>query len=166
MAMEIQFSELHSKVGESLGISEWHEISQDRINKFAEATNDHQWIHVDVERANAEMGGTIAHGYLLTSLIPSLFFECLTIHGSSRIINYGSDRVRLKNMVKVGSRVRLKQDCMTVKNSAGGVMVKIKNTLEIEGEKRPALTAETLQIVYGEEKEKENSAPVTEQQAT
>lgn len=146
--MDIEYSELHSKVGQEIGTSEWIEITQDRINKFAQATDDHQWIHVDVERANAEMGGPIAHGYLLMSLLPVLFNECLTIHGTSRILNYGSDRVRFTNMVRVGSRVRLKQVCMAVKSNAGGKVLKIKNTLEIEGEKRPALIAETLQIVY------------------
>ncbi len=159
--MELQFSELHEKVGQEIGTSNWLEITQDRINRFADATGDHQWIHVDVERANREMGGTIAHGYLILSLLPVFFNECLTINGMSRIVNFGSDRVRLKNPVKVGARIRLVQFCESVKSSAGGKIVKIKNTIEIEGEKRPALIAETLQIVYGDELVgKENTAAV------
>lgn len=148
--MKIKFSELHLKIGQEIGTSEWLEITQERIDKFAEATGDYQWIHCDVERANREIGGTIAHGYLVISLLPVLFNQCLTIEGMTRIVNFGSDRVRLKNPVKAGSRVRLIQVCDSVKNSAGGKIVKIKNTMEIEGEKRPALVAETLQILYSE----------------
>ncbi|ACT58908.1 MaoC family dehydratase [Hirschia baltica] len=155
--MIIKFSELHLKVGEEIGTSNWLEITQERIDKFAEATGDYQWIHVDVERANREIGGTIAHGYLIISLIPVFFNECLQIEGMSRIVNFGSDRIRLKNAVKTGSRVRLKQVCESVKNSAGGKIVKIKNTIEIEGEKRPALVGETLQILYGAELETQKS---------
>src|SRR5574338_902064 len=95
------FDELADAVGEELGTSDWHEITQERVNKFADATGDHQWIHVDVERAKREIGGPIAHGYLTLSLIPHLSAGMLPVKGVTRGINYGSDKVRFTNMVRV-----------------------------------------------------------------
>src|SRR3954449_1050428 len=99
--------EMHKYVGQEIGVSDWVEVSQERINKFAEATGDHQWIHVDVERAKTEMPGgrTIAHGYLTLSLLPMLMAQIVRYQGISRGINYGSDRVRFTNPVPAGSRV-------------------------------------------------------------
>src|SRR5258707_5243509 len=94
-------NEMHKYVGQEIGVVDWVEVSQDRVNQFAEATGDHQWIHVDVERGNKEMGGPIAHGYLTLSLIPFLSAGMLNIKGVVRGINYGSDKVRFTNMVKV-----------------------------------------------------------------
>ena len=104
----INYADLAKHVGEELGVSEWVQIDQDRVNKFADATGDHQWIHIDVERAKRELPtkGTIAHGYLTLSLIPFLAARISRIDGVSRGINYGSNKVRFTNMVTVGSRVR------------------------------------------------------------
>ena len=102
MTKEVAYSDLSSLVGQEVGVSDWVEITQERVNQFAEATGDHQWIHVDVERANREMGGPIAHGYLTLSLIPFLGSEILKVTGVTRGINYGSDKVRFTNMVRVG----------------------------------------------------------------
>ena len=103
----ISFEELPTLVGQEIGVSDWQTIDQDRINKFADATGDHQWIHVDIERAKKEMPGgkTIAHGYLTLALIPMMGAAILRITGVSRGINYGSNKVRFTNMVAVG-RVR------------------------------------------------------------
>src|ERR1700729_2660529 len=104
----VSYEDLPKSAGQDMGVSDWVLIDQDRINKFADATGDHQWIHVDVERAKALMPGgkTIAHGYLTLSLIPWLTGDFLSIQGVTRGINYGSNKVRFINMVPVGSRVR------------------------------------------------------------
>jgi acyl dehydratase len=145
----VDFNDVASLVGTETGVSDWVEISQDRVNRFADATGDHQWIHVDVDRANKEMGGTIAHGYLTLSLIPFLSAGMLNIKGVTRGINYGSDKVRFTNMVKVGSRVRLRQKLIGAEPRAGGLQLKNECTIEIEGQERPACVAETITIVYG-----------------
>lgn len=144
----VEFKDLAGLVGQEVGVSDWHEITQDRVNKFAEATGDHQWIHVDVERANKEMGGPIAHGYLTLSLIPFLSAGLMPVKGVSRGINYGSDKVRFVNMVKVGKRVRLRQKLLGVEPKAGGVQIRNECTIEIEGEAKPACIAETLSLLY------------------
>jgi acyl dehydratase len=125
-------------------------IDQDRVNKFADATGDHQWIHIDVERAKKEMPGgkTIAHGYLTLSLIPMLGAEIMRITGVSRGINYGSNKVRFTNMVPVGSRVRAKQKLIAAEPKAGGLQLTNEITIEIEGQDRPACIAETISLVY------------------
>src|SRR5215813_2062931 len=137
-------NEMQKYVGQEIGVSDWVEISQDRINRFADATGDHQWIHVDVERAKTEMPGgkTIAHGYLTLSLIPMLSAQTLRITGISRGINYGSNKVRFTNMVPVGSRVRGRQKVLTVSPRGGGVELISQMTIEIEGQDRPACVAE------------------------
>jgi len=144
----VEFKDLPGLVGQEVGVSDWLEITQARVNQFAEATGDHQWIHVDVERAKAEMGGTIAHGYLTLSLIPFLASGLLPVTGVTRAINYGSDKVRFTNMVKVGKKVRLRQKLVGVEPKAGGLQVRNEYTIEIEGEDRPACIAETLTLVY------------------
>eukprot|EP01041_Mallomonas_annulata_P019671 gene19671-39107_t len=100
----VEIKDLPGMIGQEVGVSDWVLIDQDRINKFAEATGDHQWIHVDVERATKEIGGPIAHGYLTLSLIPFLGAGMLPVKGVTRGINYGSDKVRFINMVRVGKR--------------------------------------------------------------
>jgi acyl dehydratase len=145
----IALSELHTKIGEEVGVSDWLEISQDRVNLFADATGDHQWIHVDVERATREIGGPIAHGYLTLSLIPHLSAGLMPVTGVTRGINYGSDKVRFTNMVRVGKRVRLRQKLIGVEAKSGGVQIKNLCTIEIEGEERPACVAETISVLYG-----------------
>jgi acyl dehydratase len=145
----VEMSDLPKLVGQEVGVSDWLEIDQDRVNKFADATGDHQWIHVDVERATREIGGPIAHGYLTLSLIPYLSAGMLPVKGVTRGINYGSDKVRFTNMVRVGKRVRLRQKLMGVEPKAGGLQIKNECTIEIEGEARPACVAETMSVIYG-----------------
>jgi len=145
----VELKDLASIVGQEVGVSDWLEITQERVNMFAEATGDHQWIHVDVERANREIGGPIAHGYLTLSLIPFLGAGMLNVTGVTRGINYGSDKVRFTNMVRVGKRVRMRQKLIGVEAKAGGVQIKNQCTIEIEGEDRPACVAETISVLYG-----------------
>ena len=145
----VEMKDLPGLVGTEVGVSDWLEISQDRVNQFADATGDHQWIHVDVERATTEMGGPIAHGYLTLSLIPFLSAGMLPVKGVTRGINYGSDKVRFTNMVRVGKRVRMRQKLIGVEPKGGGLQLKNECTIEIEGETRPALVAETMTVLYG-----------------
>ena len=144
----VEMKDLPGLVGTEVGVSDWLEITQERVNQFAEATGDHQWIHVDVERATREMGGPIAHGYLTLSLIPGLGGGMLPVKGVTRGINYGSDKVRFINMVRVGKRVRLRQKLIGVEQKAGGIQIKNECTIEIEGEAKPACVAETISVLY------------------
>lgn len=137
-------------VGTELGTSDWVEITQERINTFAEATGDHQWIHVDVERATAEspFGGPIAHGYLSLSLLPMLGWQIYTIQGAAIGINYGSNKVRFINPVPAGSRVRLHATLKEAESLPNGsLQMIVAQTLEIDGITKPALVAETISRV-------------------
>ena len=145
----VELKDLAGLIGKEVGVSDWLEVSQDRVNTFADATGDHQWIHVDVDRATREIGGPIAHGYLTLSLIPFLSIGLLPVKGVTRGINYGSDKVRFTNMVRVGKRVRLRQTLIGVEPKSGGVQIKNQCTIEIEGEDRPACVAETISVLYG-----------------
>ena len=145
----VELKDLGGLVGTEVGVSDWLEITQARVNQFADATGDHQWIHVDVERATREIGGPIAHGYLTLSLIPFLSAGMMPVKGVTRGINYGSDKVRFVSMVRVGKRVRLRQQLIGAEPKAGGVQIKNLCTIEIEGEDRPACVAETLTVLYG-----------------
>ncbi len=146
----VSFNEVADLVGQDIGASDWVTIDQARINTFADATGDHQWIHIDVERAKTSLPGgkTIAHGYLTLSLLPMLAAQILRIDGVSRGINYGSNKVRFTNMVPVGSRVRAKQKLMSVEPRAGGLQLINEMTIEIEGQDRPACVAETISLIY------------------
>ena len=146
--MATAISDLHTLVGQEVGVSDWLEVTQERVNQFAEATGDHQWIHVDVERATREIGGPIAHGYLTLSLIPFLSQGLMPVSGVTRGINYGSDKVRFTNMVRVGKKVRLRQTLLSAEPKSGGMQLKSQCTIEIEGEDRPACVAETISVVY------------------
>src|SRR5262245_3246151 len=146
---QIPFSDVPSLAGTEVGVSDWLEITQDRVNRFAEATGDHQWIHVDVERATRELGAPIAHGYLTLSLLPMLSAQVMRVEGVQRGINFGCNKVRFTNMVPVGSRVRLRQKCLKVEARAGGKQVTMESTIEIEGKDRPACVAESIGIIYG-----------------
>lgn len=146
---KITYADLETLVGEHVGTSDWHTIDQDRVNMFADATGDHQWIHIDVERATKEIGSPIAHGYLTLSLLPMLGSEVMRVEGVTRGINYGSDKVRFTNMVPVGSKVRLSQTCKSVEPKAGGKQVVMISTIEIEGQERPACVAEAISVLYG-----------------
>ena len=142
--------ELATLTGEELGTSDWLQIDQSRVDAFADATGDHQWIHVDVERAAAgPFGGTIAHGYLTLSLIPMLGAGILHVTGVTRGINYGCDKVRFTGMVRVGKRVRMRQKLLSAEPKSGGLQMKNECTIEIEGEERPACVAETISVIYG-----------------
>ncbi len=144
----VAFEDLGSLVGQEVGVSDWVQIDQDRVNQFADATGDHQWIHVDVEKATKEIGGPIAHGYLTLSLIPMLTGSMMKIDGVSRGINYGCNKVRFTNMVPVGSKVRARQKLKEVNEKAGGKQMINEVTIEIEGQERPACIAETISVVY------------------
>ena len=145
---EIAYADVPGLVGQEVGVSDWLAVSQDRVDRFAEATGDHQWIHVDVERATREIGGPIAHGYLTLSLIPMLGAQILKVTGVARGINYGSDKVRFTGMVRVGKRVRLRQKLLAAEPKSGGLQLSNECTIEIEGEARPACVAETLSVLY------------------
>jgi acyl dehydratase len=149
MAAAVEMKDLDGLVGQEVGVSDWLEITQERVNEFADATGDHQWIHVDVERATREMGGPIAHGYLTLSLIPHLSAGLLPVKGVTRGINYGSDKVRFTGMVRVGKRIRLRQKLLAVEPKSGGIQLKNLCTIEIEGEERPACVAETISLIFG-----------------
>ena len=143
--------DLKQHIGKTLGPSEWITVDQAMIDKFAEATGDHQWIHVDVERAKKEMPGgkTIAHGYLTLSLLPRLAPTLLKVNKRKRGINYGSNKIRFTNPVPAGSRIRLKQTIKAVEDVPdNGVRITSEMVIEVEGQERPALVAEILGIQY------------------
>jgi acyl dehydratase len=143
--------DLLQHVGEQLGPSEWLTVTQEMIDKFADATGDHQWIHVDVERAKKEMPGgkTIAHGYLTLSLLPQLAPTLMKVEKRRRGVNYGSNRVRFTAPVPAGARVRLRQKLVKVEPvEDNGFRVTSEMTMEVEGNTRPAMVAETLGIIY------------------
>ncbi|HEV7157975.1 MAG TPA: MaoC family dehydratase [Caulobacteraceae bacterium] len=144
----VELKDVGNLIGQEIGVSDWLEITQDRVNAFADATGDHQWIHVDVERATREIGGPIAHGYLTLSLIPHLSAGLLPVTGVTRGINYGSDKVRFTSMVRIGKRIRLRQKLLAVEPKSGGVQLKNLCTIEIEGEERPACVAETMSLLF------------------
>lgn len=142
---------LRALIGQELGVSDWLEVTQDLIDRFAEVTGDHQWIHVDVERAKRELPGgkTIAHGYLLLSLLPKLGAGIYKLSWPTRSINYGSDKVRIVNPVKAGARVRLRQSLVAVEDGAPGAhRITVRQTLEIEGEAKPAMIADTIRMSF------------------
>jgi acyl dehydratase len=143
-------ADMAAHAGKELGTSEWVTVDQAMIDRFAEATGDHQWIHVDVARAKREMPGgkTIAHGYLTLSLIPRLSQSIWRIAKRSRGINYGSNKIRFLNPVTAGSRVRLVQTLKAAELIEGGQRLIFEAKVEIEGETRPALIAETIALVF------------------
>ena len=149
----MNLANLQELVGLELGVSEWETLDQARIDRFAECTGDHQWIHVDVERARAEspLRATIAHGYLLLSLLAPMTFAILTRPlGVAQALNYGLDRVRFLSPVKVGSRVRNRIKLVSIEDKGNGrTLIATENTIEIEGEAKPALIAGALVLTVG-----------------
>jgi acyl dehydratase len=143
-------ADMKTHIGKQIGTSEWVLVDQAMIDKFAEATGDHQWIHVDVERAKKEMPGgkTIAHGYLTLSLLPRLSHNIVRIRKRSRGINYGSNKVRFTAPVPAGTRVRLHQTLKNVEPIEGGVRLTYESTMEVEGSSRPALVAENIGLAF------------------
>ena len=142
--------EIKELAGRDLGRSDWLEVTQDRVDRFADATGDHQWIHVDPERAKAgPFGGTIAHGYLTLSLVIPLFTELLEIRGITMSVNYGLEKVRFPNPVRVGSKIRLAATVAEVTDvAANGVQMLLDFTVEIDGETKPACVARPVYRHY------------------
>lgn len=139
--------------GQEVGLSEWIVVDQERINQFAEATNDFQWIHVDEARAAKELPGgkTIAHGYLTLALLPALTADFVHMENLARTINYGCNKVRFYKTVPVGSRVRARAVVKQARKRAGALHLLSEITVEIEGERKPACVAETLGMYYFED---------------
>ena len=149
MTTVIPFAELSEFVGKDLGFTDWFEITQERVNQFADAADDHQWIHVDPERAAAgPFGAPIAHGFLTLSLLIPLQTALFDIDGVATKVNYGLDKVRFVSPVKVGSRIRLTATIAELVEVAGGVQAVIDIVIEIEGGAKPALVARSLQRFY------------------
>ncbi len=146
--------ELKAMIGQEMGVSGWLEITQERVNQFADVTEDHQWIHVEVERARASpLGGPIAHGYLTLSLLPGLRgHEWQGVRmdlGSKMAINYGLNRVRFISPVHVGKRIRMRSKLLSVEEVQPNVYQSVsENTIEIEGQERPAMVAESIGRTY------------------
>jgi acyl dehydratase len=140
-------------VGHELGVSDWLTVDQEQINEFADCTGDQQWIHVDVERARRESpyGSTIAHGYLILSLLPQFLYAIgLVPAGVAQAINYGIGQARFLAPVKAGARIRDRATLLAAEDKGGGrVLMTVRNTVEIEGEDKPALIAETLALFIG-----------------
>lgn len=139
--------------GQEVGVSEWVTVDQERIDKFAEATGDFQWIHVDRERAAAELpdGKTIAHGYLTLALIPALTGQFVEVANLTRAMNFGCNKIRFYTMVPVGSRVRGRATVIQARKRAGALHLLSEVRVEVEGEKKPACVAETLGMYFFEE---------------
>jgi acyl dehydratase len=141
---------LKTRAGDHLGVSDWLEITQDRVDRFADATDDHQWIHVDVERAKTgPFGGTIAHGYLTLSLLIPLWTEIAAIENIGMAVNYGLNKVRFPSPVPVGAKIRLSAKLASVEDVAGnGVQATVEFTVEREGGDKPAVVAEAVYRYY------------------
>ncbi len=143
-------ADLQHLVGTEIGVSDWIEITQDRVNAFADATDDHQWIHVDLEKAaGGPFGGTIAHGFLTLSLTVTLSSQVELDVGSPRMaINYGLEKVRFPAPVPVGSRIRARVGLVSATDVEGGIQVNRQVTVEVEGGEKPAMVAETVSRYY------------------
>jgi acyl dehydratase len=154
MSQKQLLDELSRRIGEEVHVSDWFEVTQQRINAFADATGDHQWIHVDVARAERDSPwkSTIAHGYLTLSLYPMLRGLVATgqppYPGVKQAVNYGLDRLRFPNAVRVGSRIRAHCTLLAVEEVPGGLQVKEQYTVEIDGESKPACVAEAIMRLY------------------
>lgn len=143
-------NDLLDAIGQDLGTSDWVTVTQEQVNTFADATGDHQWIHVDPERAEREspFGGPIAHGYLSLSLLPMLGWQIYKIEGAKAGINYGSNKVRFPSPVPVGAQVRLQSTLTNAEQLPGGsLQLTIAQTLQIAGQDKPAVVAETISRV-------------------
>jgi acyl dehydratase len=142
-------TELKDLVGQHLGYSDWLEVTQDRVNQFADATGDHQWIHVDPERAKAgPFGGPIAHGYLTLALGPGLLPTVIEVRGISMGVNYGANKIRFPAPVPVGSKLRLGARLLAVEDVPGGAQGTMELTFEVDGAPKPSCVAEVLYRYY------------------
>ncbi len=141
--------ELRARIGEELGVSDWHAVTQEAIDDFARITGDHQWIHVDPKRATqTPFGGTIAHGYYTLSLHPMFSAQLISFEGFSFAVNYGLNRVRFPAPLPVGNRVRMRLALVDVEDVLGGAQITLKLTFEGEGALKPVCVAESLTRVY------------------
>jgi acyl dehydratase len=150
MTTTISKDELKAKVGDHLGYSDWLEITQERVDQFADATGDHQWIHVDVERAKKEspFGGPIAHGYLTLSLLPMTLGKIVRVEGFKMGVNYGLNKLRFPSPVPVGANLRAGATLANLEDVPGGVQLTYEVTFEVEGKDKPAAVAEVLLRYY------------------
>ena len=149
MTTTIAYDDVAGLAGTDLGHTEWAEITQQQVNTFADATGDHQWIHVDPERAKDEpFGGPIAHGFLTLSLAVTFWTELLEVEGVTTKVNYGLDKVRFISPVKVGARVRMNAVVVEVTEIAGGYQLTVDQTIEIDGASKPAVVARGLYRFY------------------
>ena len=140
--------EIEAATGEEIGAGEWVEIAQDRVDRFADATGDHQWIHVDVDRAaDGPFGGTIAHGYLTLSMLPFLGRDVFALDTPGAKLNYGVNKVRFPSPVRVGSRVRARVSVVSVADVPAGRQLVMRYVVEIEGQDKPACVAETVVLL-------------------
>jgi acyl dehydratase len=149
------FEDAKALEGEEVGVSDWAVIDQHRIDQFAEATADYQWIHVDTERAAKEMptGRTIAHGYLTLALIPALTGKFVSGDKLERAINFGANKVRFYTPVECGARVRARVKVMSARKRAGALLLTSEVRIEVEGERKPACVAETLAMYFFREED-------------
>lgn len=145
--------EIEAYVGKELGTSDWHTVTQEQVNQFADGTLDHQWIHVDVDKATKEspFGGPIAHGYLTISMAPYLLSQILDVQGLKMGVNYGIETLRFVEPVKVGAKLRLKAELKDFKNLKGMGKSTFKLTFEIDGVKKPACSAEVVYLYQFED---------------
>ena len=146
------YEEFAAHLGEQLGVSDWLEVDQERINLFADATLDHQWIHVDVEKAKKESQykNTIAHGYLTLSLLPYLWSQIIEVNNIKMLVNYGMDKMRFGQPVVTGSKVRLVTKLQAISNLRGICKAEIEFKIEIEGQRKPALEGVATFLYYFE----------------
>ncbi|MGZ4470234.1 MAG: MaoC family dehydratase [Nocardioidaceae bacterium] len=148
MRVFASFDDLTAAIGEDLGQTDWMEVTQERVDAFADATGDHQWIHVDVERAkDGPFGGTIAHGYLTLSLVPQFGAQLFRLETPGAKLNYGVNKVRFPSPVKVGSKIRAGASITEVTDVPAGKQMVIRYVVEIEGADKPACVAETVVLL-------------------
>jgi acyl dehydratase len=150
MTTTITLAELEQARDRELGTSDWHEITQEQINQFAGATGDHQWIHVDPERAaEGPFGTTVAHGYLTLSMLPMMLSEVVSVSDAVMGVNYGTEKIRFTNPVPVGSRVRLHAKLVRAERRGPSVLWTVGVQVEIEGKEKPALVGEVVYMAAG-----------------
>jgi len=149
MGLEVAYQDLKDQVGVYLGATEWMVIDQPRIDQFADATDDHQWIHVDSEKAaSGPFGATIAHGYLTLALVNKFLPDLITVTGTSMGVNYGCEKVRFPAAVVVGSQIRGSGEVVMVEDVSGGCQIVVRVTIEIKGSDRPACVVDTISRFY------------------
>lgn len=144
----IAIQELEQLLGQEEAVSDWLLVDQERVNKFADTTGDFQWVHVDVERASREIGGTIAHGFLILSLLPVLHESILEVTGVAHAVNYGLNKVRFTGATLAGSHIRLRERLLSLDAKGGGVLATFAFVIERQGEERPVCVAEAVTLLY------------------